>query len=199
MSRVSTADIANVSQHSTADLLAQEPYLRAAPSDVGSMTMLVRRPDLLTRELLAEGVIDAEEGLLGDTWLARATRRSLEGGRHFDAQITVMSSRMVGLLADDEAGRAEAGDQLYVDLDISVANLPTGTRIAIGEDGVVLEVSAKPHNGCAKFVSRFGREAMEFVNSPLGKELRLRGFNARVVEAGTVRPGDVVRVQRRGA
>ena len=89
-----------------------------------------------------------------------------------------------------------AGDQLYVDLDISHANLPTGARLTIGDpdgDGAVVEVTKKPHNGCAKFAARFGDDAVAFVNSEVGKQLRLRGFNARVVRAGTVRPGDRVR------
>ena len=94
-------------------------------------------------------------------------------------------------MAVDPDRRALAGDQLHLDLDLSLANLPPGTRLALGS--AVIEVTAKPHLGCAKFVDRFGRDAMRFVNSPVGRELRLRGLNARVVVAGTVRPGDEVR------
>ncbi|MGN0065417.1 MAG: hypothetical protein ACI379_14360 [Nocardioides sp.] len=187
------SQIPAVSAHPTSHLASREAYLREAPAEVGTLTLVVRRPERLAREVLTEGLLDPELGLVGDNWLSRATSHAVEQGRHLEAQINVMSSRMVGLLADDDAGRAEAGDQLYVDLDISRANLPTGTRLALGDDGAVIEVTAKPHNGCAKFVQRFGREAMEFVNSELGKELRLRGLNARVVAGGTVRPGDVVR------
>jgi MOSC domain-containing protein YiiM len=104
-----------------------------------------------------------------------------------------MSARMVALLADSPERRALAGDQLYVDLDISHDNLPTGARLAIG-DTAVIEVTDKPHNGCAKFRARFGDEALDFVNSEAGKQLRLRGFNARVVTPGVVRPGDAVRL-----
>ena len=122
-------------------------------------------------------------------------------GRHLASQVNVMSARMVALLAESAEEQAYAGDQLYLDLDISVANLPTGSRLEFGEpgaDGPVLEVSAKPHNGCAKFVARYGEDAARFVNSETGRALRLRGFNARIVEPGRVRPGDAVRVVRRG-
>jgi hypothetical protein len=34
---------------------------------------------------------------------------------------------------------------------------------------------------------------MKFVNSPVGRELNLRGVNARVVRAGTIRVGDIAR------
>ena len=99
-------------------------------------------------------------------------------------------------LAELVAGGAEriplAGDQLYLDLDVSVANLPAGSRLAIG-DQAVIEVSATPHTGCSKFQARFGNDALRFVNSPVGRALRLRGLNARVVTPGTVRRGDTVR------
>lgn len=190
---MTVSEIPAISAHPTAHLAAQESFLRAAPSDVGTLTLVVRRPEVLGREVLEEGHLDPQDGLVGDNWLARATSRAVAEGRHLDAQLNVMGSRMVGLLAEDDEGRAQAGDQLFLDLDLSHANLPTGTRLALGEDGAVIEVTAKPHNGCAKFVARYGRDAMEFVNSGLGKELRLRGLAARVVAAGVVRPGDVVR------
>jgi MOSC domain-containing protein YiiM len=99
---------------------------------------------------------------------------------------------MVALLGDTDADRALAGDQLYVDLDLSHDNLPAGARIEVGDD-VVLEVSAKPHAGCKKFLARFGEDAVAFVNSEEGRRLRLRGLNARVVRGGVVRVGDEVR------
>ena len=184
-------------RHRTAaELEARIDHLRAAPAERGTLDLVVRRPANAEREVLAEGVLDAADGLIGDNWLARATSRALAEGRHLKAQVTVMSSRMIRLLADSDEERALAGDQLYVDLDISYANLPAGSRIALGDPdngGAVIEVSAKPHTGCAKFVRRFGQEAVSFVNSDVGKEMRLRGLNARVVTGGTVRPGDKVR------
>jgi hypothetical protein len=185
----------------TADLEAGLDHVRAAPADEGTVSLVVRRPGLGLREILDEGRLDPADGMVGDTWLERATSRAIADGRHVDSQVNVMGARMVGLLADTAEEQAYAGDQLYLDLDISVANLPTGSRLAFGEPGAggaVIEVSAKPHSGCAKFVARYGEEAMHFVNSETGKALRLRGFNARVVEPGSVRPGDAVRVVRRG-
>jgi hypothetical protein len=174
------------------DLEAALDHLRAAPADEGTVTLVVRRPERFEREVLAEAVIDADDGLVGDNWLSRATSRAIAEGRHRDAMVTVMGSRMVALLADTDEERALAGDQLYVDLDLSHDNLPAGSRVAIG-DGVVIEVSAKPHQGCAKFRARFGDDVVAFVNSDEGKRLRLRGLNASVVHGGVVRPGDSVR------
>ena len=59
-------------------------------------------------------------------------------------------------------------------------------------DGVVVEVSAKPHTGCSKFSARFGPEALALVNSDEGKAMRLRGMNVRVIEGGILRTGDPV-------
>lgn len=166
--------------------------LLTAPTDTGTLTLVVRRPATGVREVLVEGVLDETDGLVGDNWLSRATSRAVAEGRHLDAMITVMSSRMIGLLGDTDEERAQAGDQLYVDLDLSHDNLPAGSRIAIGDEAVV-EVTAKPHAGCKKFLARFGDDAVAFVNSEVGTQLRLRGLNARVVNGGLVHPGDVVR------
>ena len=176
----------------TSWLNEQVDHLRAAPTEVGTLDLLVRRPAHGEREVLVAGTLDVDAGLVGDNWLDRATSHALAEGRHLLAQLNVMSSRMIGVLADTDEGKALAGDQLYLDLDLSHANLPTGARIAIG-DSAVIEVTAKPHNGCAKFVRRFGRDAEAFVNSEVGKELRLRGLNACVVTGGVVRPGDKAR------
>ena len=174
------------------DLASALDHLRAAPSEEGTLAMLVRRPARGEREILAEAVIDVDDGLVGDNWYSRATSRAIAAGRHRDAMITVMGSRMAELLGDTDDVRALAGDQLYVDLDISQDNLPAGSRIAIGDD-VVLEVSAKPHAGCAKFQARFGEATVSFVNGEEGSRLRLRGLNASVVTGGVVHLGDVVR------
>lgn len=177
----------------TADELdAHLPHLRSAPADVGRLDLVVRRPAVDERDVLEAGTLSEDGGLEGDNWLDRSTSRAIEAGRHLDAQINVTSSRMASFLAFDDVERqALAGDQLHLDLDISHANLPTGTRIGIGEDAVI-EVTKKPHNGCAKFRARYGQEALDFVNSETGQAMRLRGFNARVVTGGVVRPGDKV-------
>jgi hypothetical protein len=176
----------------SADLEAQLDHLRAAPAETGTLEMIVRRPDVGARELVDEGELDESGGLVGDNWLTRATSRAVAEGRHLDAMVTVMSARMVGLLGGTEEERALAGDQLYVDLDISHDNLPAGTRLLIG-DTAVLEVTAKPHAGCKKFLARFGPDVLAFVNGETGTAMRLRGLNARVVRGGVVRRGDVVR------
>lgn len=176
----------------SADLEAQLDHLRAAPAEAGTLQMIVRRPETKVREILDVGVLDEAGGLTGDNWLSRATSHAIAEGRHLDAMITVMSARMIGLLAGDAATQALAGDQLYVDLDLSHDNLPAGTRLAIGDEAV-LEITAKPHAGCKKFLARFGADALAFVNGETGSRMRLRGLNARVVHGGAVRTGDVVR------
>lgn len=178
--------------HPTAEELhAGLALIRNAPRDVGVLELIVRRPSVGAREVLDVGECDVEVGLVGDTWKDRGSTRTEDGRRHPDMQVNIMSARAAALVAGDKARWPLAGDQLYVDLDLSAANLPPGTRLAIGS--AVFEVTAQPHTGCGKFVERFGLESMKFVNSPVGRELQLRGINARVVQGGTVRVGDAVR------
>ncbi len=155
------------------------------------MELIVRRPAVDQREVLEEAALDPAEGLVGDTWRSRGSTRTSDGAPHPDKQITVMNARAVALVAATDDRRPLAGDQLYVDLDISHANLPAGTRLALGS--AVIEVTDKPHLGCHKFAARFGKDALRFVNSAVGRQLRLRGLNAKIITAGTVRVGDVVR------
>jgi hypothetical protein len=164
--------------------------IRLSPRDRGVLKMIVRRPRVGERETLREGQLDLVEGLLGDSWIRRGSSRSPDGGPHPDMQLNVMNARAVALIAREEGRWALAGDQLYVDLDLSKDNLPPGARLAIGD--AVIEVSALPHTGCGKFVERFGVDAMKFVNGTIGRQLNLRGINARVVQPGTIRVGDTV-------
>ena len=155
-----------------------------SPRDVGTLELVVRRPSEGEREVLDEGVLDFP-GLVGD-------RHTLRGNTHAGTEITLMNVRVVDLVADGDRERwALAGDQLYVDLDLSVANLPPGTRLEVGS--AVLEVTEVPHTGCAKFTARFGSDATRLINAKPNRELRLRGMNTRVIMPGTVRPGDTVR------
>jgi hypothetical protein len=173
-----------------ADLEAGLDEIRRSPADEGRLELIVRRPGVNEREILAEGVLDHSDGLVGDTWKRRRSTRTPDGSPHPGMQLNVMNARAAGLIAGSPARWALAGDQLYVDLDLSEANLPAGTLLELGS--AVIEITDQPHRGCAKFAARFGQEALRFVNSPVGRELRLRGLNARVVVAGRVRTGDVV-------
>ncbi len=176
---------------SMTELEAGLDNIRQAPSENGVLKMIVRRPAVGERETLNEAMLNLEDGLAGDTWKMRGSKATPDGSANIHAQITVMNVRATALFAQTESRWALAGDQLYVDFDLSEDNLPPGTRIAIGS--AILEVSAVPHTGCAKFSQRFGVEALKFVNSPEGKQLHLRGINTQVVQAGTIRVGDVVK------
>ena len=166
-------------------------HIRGAPVDGGTLELIARRPAVDEREVVTEARLDMGGGLEGDTWLVRGSSRTPDGGPNPDAQLTVMNARAAAAMAGDRERWPLAGDQLYVDLDISQTNLPPGSRVQIGS--AVIEFSEPPHTGCAKFSGRFGNDALRFVNSPIGRELRLRGANCRVVVAGTVRTGDVIR------
>lgn len=168
--------------------------IRRSPRDHGRLEMIVRRPAVGVREVLTEGQLDTAVGLLGDTWVMRSSTRTPDGSRHPDMQINLMNARAVALIAQSRERWPLAGDQLFVDLDLSVENLRPGTRLAIGD--AVLEVTDQPHTGCAKFVQRFGLDAMKFVNSPVGRSLCLRGINAKVAQGGRVREGDAIIVSR---
>lgn len=164
-------------------------HVRAAPRAQGLVELIVRRPAVDEREVVDEAELDLEDGLVGDNWRLRGR----SGGRpaNRDAQVTVMGSRAIALAAGARDRWPLAGDQLFVDLDLSGENLPAGTRLAVGS--AVLEVTAEPHTGCKKFAARFGLEMLEVFNSDEGRALNLRGINTRVVERGTVRAGDAVR------
>ena len=155
------------------------------------LDLIVRRPTVNERELLEQAELDLLQGLVGDTWNRRRSKSTPDGSPNIEMQITVINSRAAALVAREKNRWQLAGDQLYIDLDLSAENLPAGTRMALGS--AVIEVTAPPHLGCQKFVARFGLEAMKFVNSPLGRELRLRGIHARVVQAGQICTGDLAR------
>jgi hypothetical protein len=166
-------------------------HIRQAPKNDGVLRMIVRRPDVDSRETLQEAELSLVDGLVGDNWKMRGSRLMPDSSANPNAQITVMNARSIALVAQTGERWPLAGDQLYVDLDLSEDNLPPGTRLAIGS--AVLEVSPVPHTGCNKFSARFGVDAMKFVNTPEGKLLHLRGINTRVVQAGIIHVGDVVR------
>ena len=183
--------MSDVRHLTTEELHAGLDEIRRSPRHEGSLVLIVRRPAIDEREVLEQGELDLVQGLVGDSWSRRGSSRSADGGPHPEMQLNIMNARAVALVAQSPERWPLAGDQLFVDLDLSPANLPAGTRLAIGS--AVVEVTAQPHTGCGKFVSRFGIDAMKFVNSTIGRELSLRGINAKVVQPGTIRIGDAVR------
>ena len=164
--------------------------IRQSPKDHGVLKLLVRRPREGEREVLDEGVLDLIHGLMGDNWKTRGSTSTPDGSAHPDTQLNIMNFRAISLVAGDKERRPLAGDQLFLDLDLSADNLPPRSRLTLGS--AVIEVTAEPHNGCKKFLARFGHDAVKFVNSPLGKQLHLRGINAKVVHPGRISIGDVV-------
>ena len=181
----------NIEHVSLTELEAGLDNIRQSPKNEGTLKMIVRRPDEDEREVVESAELDLQEGLIGDNWKARGSKHSPDGSANTEAQITVMNARTISLIAQSEECWSLAGDQLYIDMDLGDENVPPGTRLAIGS--AVIEISSKPHTGCGKFTARFGSDATKFVNSPAGRQLHLRGVNTKIVQAGTVRVGDVIR------
>ena len=174
-----------------AELEAGLDTIRQSPKEEGVIALIVRRPQVDAREVLEEGELDLVEGLMGDTWKVRGSSRTPDGAAHPDMQLNVMNARVIALLAREKDRWPLAGDQLFIDMDVSSENLPPGTRLALGS--AVIEVTDQPHTGCKKFEARFGLDALKLVNSPLGRQLRLRGLNAKVTQPGVIRVGDSVK------
>ena len=189
------SSLAEMRHLTTEELQEGLAEIRQSPTDGGVLELIVRRPGIGLRDILPEGQLDLVDGLVGDTWKTRPSSRTPDKSPHPDMQLNIINARLIALVAQKRDRWALAGDQLYVDLDLSAANLPAGTRLAIGT--ALIEVTKQPHTGCGKFVERFGVDAMKLVNSPLGRELNLRGINARVVQPGIIRAGDRARKVRR--
>jgi MOSC domain-containing protein YiiM len=165
--------------------------IRKSPKDNGILELIVCRPAIEEREILEEGQLSLVDGLVGDNWKTRGSSSTPDKSANPHMQLNIMNSRAIALIAQDKDRWQLAGDQLFVDFDLSGANIPSGTHLSIGS--AVIEVMPEPHTGCKKFVARFGLDAMKFVNSPTGRALCLRGINARVVQAGAIRRGATVR------
>ncbi len=166
-------------------------HIRRSPKDQSVLDLIVRRPETTKREVLEQGELDILEGLIGDNWSSRGSRHMADKNADPEMQLNIMNSRVIALVAQNPDRWHLAGDQLFVDMDLSKDNLPVGTQLSIGS--AIIEVTAPPHTGCKKFVARFGLDAMLFVNSGFGKTLCLRGICAKVVQAGTIRSQDIVK------
>lgn len=163
--------------------------IRRSPQDRGELKMIVRRPKPGEREVIDRAELDLVEGLVGDNWRSRGNSRTPDGSADPEAQITIINTRLIALIAQSEDRWPLAGDQLYIDLDLSEDNLPPGTRLSIGTAEV--EVTATPHTGCDLFMERYGRAAVKFVNSPQGRALKLRGINTKIIQPGEIKVGDI--------
>ena len=165
--------------------------IRQSPKATGVLELIVRRPQTETREVLDAGELNLIEGLAGDNWKQRGSSQTADGSAHPDMQLTLTNSRLMALVAQEKQRWPLAGDQLYVDFDLSVDNVPPRTRLSIG--AAEIQITEPPHTGCKKFAARFGLDALKFISSPEGKQLQLRGVNAKVIRPGAIRVGDVVR------
>jgi len=178
-------------QLSTEELEQGLDIIRQSPQDEGVLKLIVRRPDVDQRETIATGHLDVGEGLVGDNWRKRGSRHMPDGAADPDMQLNIMNSRVVELVADGLERRELAGDQLYLDMDLSAENLPPGSQLALGE--AIIEVTEPPHTGCKKFAARFGRDAVVFVNTGFGKTQNFRGICAKVIQSGDIKTCDVAR------
>jgi len=180
--------MADMKHLTTIELEAGLNEIRQSPLDDGVLKLIVRRPQVGAREVVEEAQLDLSEGLVGDNWRIRGASNTFDGSAHPEMQLNIMNVRVIALVAGTDERWQLAGDQLFIDIDLSADNLPPTTRLALGS--AIVEVTAQPHTGCVKFKARFGSDAMKFVNSAVGKELRLRGINAKVVQGGVIRVGD---------
>ena len=171
-----------------AQLEAGLDHIKQSPKDFGVLEMICRRPRVNEREVLELGELHTVDGLIGDSWNQRESSRTPDRLPNPETQLNIINSRAIALIAQTKERWALAGDQLFLDLDLSIQNLPPGTRVQLGT--AVIEVTPPPHTGCKKFVARFGLDAMMFVNSANGRQLCLRGINAKVIKGGIVRVGD---------
>ncbi len=173
------------------DLDVHLGHVLSSPHDAAPLELIVARPAPGERLVLDAGSLDGAHGLVGDGWLARGSRSTLDHAANPAAQLTLMSTRVLAAIEPDSARWPLAGDQLYLDMDLSAENLPAGTRLTVGS--AVLEVTDLPHTGCAQFSARFGADALRWISTPVGLAARMRGMYVRVVADGPVRVGDIVR------
>jgi len=172
---------------STSELEAGIDGIKLSPKDSGVVEKIVCRPAVGERRELDAAQLDIQMGLIGDNWAKRVFGKFHPNP---DMQLNLMNARAIALIARSPERWQLAGDQFYVNLDLSPDNLPPGTQLLIG--AAIIEVTAEPHLGCSKFIARFGRDAALFVNSDAGKALNMRGINARVIQSGKVELGSII-------
>ena len=165
--------------------------IRQSPKATGVLELIVRRPQTEAREILDVGELDLVEGLVGDNWQQRGSSQTADGSAHPDMQLTLTNARLMALVAQEKRHWPLAGDQLYIDFDLSADNVPPGTRLSLG--ATVIQITEPPHTGCKKYAARFGLDALKFISSPVGRQLQLRGVNAKVIRPGAIRVGDAVK------
>ena len=165
--------------------------IRQSPKATGVLELIVRRPQTETREVLDAGELDLVEGLVGDNWKQRGSSQTADGSANPDTQLTLTNARVMALVAQEKELWPLAGDQLYVDFDLSADNIPPGTRLSLGT--AVIQITEPPHTGCKKYAARFGLDALKFISSPEGRQLQLRGVNAKVIRPGVIRVGDAIK------
>ena len=165
--------------------------IRQSPKATGALELIVRRPQTEAREVLDVGKLDLVEGLVGDNWKQRGSSSTADGSANPETQLTLTNARLMALVAQEKERWPLAGDQLYVDFDLSVDNIPPGARLSLG--AAVIQITEPPHTGCKKYAARFGLDALKFVNSREGRQLRLRGVNAKVIRPGAIQVGDVIK------
>ncbi len=181
----------DVSHRTEAEIWEGLAEIRKSPPDNGVLDAIVIRPGSEERLSLQQCRLSPEGGTEGDAWARGCWLKLPNGLPHPDVQICIMNSRMINLLAGERQRWELAGDNLFVDLDLSRENLQPGQSLQIGE--CVIEITEQSHNGCAKFSRRFGPSALQVVNSPTGKQLRLRGIYAKVLKAREVRVGNRIK------
>ena len=179
-------------RHLTFDELnAGLAHIRASPKEEGRLEAIIARPAPGERRDLASSEISLAGGVHGDHWAKGCWKTTADGKPDPDVQICMMNARCIELIAQERSNWPPAGDNFFIDMDLTPGNMPPGTRLGIGS--AIIEVTGIAHNGCASFIERYGRDACVFVNTGEGERLRLRGIYARVVRDGRVSVGDKVK------
>lgn len=185
-----TTEVDSTKHLSKEQIEARLDWIKASPADKGTLAGLCIRPELNQRRELESCLLSPEGGVEGDFWVRQCWKKLEDGSSDPIVQVAIMNARAVDVVAGSRDRWKLAGDQLFVDFDLSEDRIAPGDRLQIGE--AVVEIAPIPHTGCDLFRDRYGMDAVKFINSKLGKSLRLRGVFAQIVRGGMVRLGDPV-------